>query len=270
MTRLAIGIDIGGTGIKGGLVNLKSGALVGERIRVLTPEGGEPEDIAAVTREIIEQLNAPADTPIGVAFPSAIRGGITMLAANVSKRWIGFEAEKFFESELGREIHFINDADAAGFAEVKYGAARDHEGLVILTTLGTGIGSAFIYNGVLIPNTELGHLEIDGFDAETKASAVARERDGIDYVEWAGRLQRYYSHVEMLFSPDLFLVGGGVSKSHDQFLPLLTLRTPIIPATLFNRAGTLGAAALAYDAHNAITKSEKKKAKRLREAAEVS
>lgn len=245
MSRLSIGIDIGGTGIKGGLVDVESGEFVGERIRVLTPEGGEPEDIATVTRDIIEQLDAPLTTPVGVAFPSAIRHGVTMLAANISQRWIGFEAEQFFENALEREIHFINDADAAGFAEVKFGAARDRDGLVIMTTLGTGIGSALIYNGVLIPNSELGHLEIDGVDAETRASAVAREREGISYAEWAVRLQRYYSHVEMLFSPDLFLVGGGVSKSHEQFLPLLNLRTPIIPATLFNRAGTLGAAALA-------------------------
>lgn len=250
MSRLSIGIDIGGTGIKGGLVDVETGEFVGDRIRILTPEGGEPEDIAAVTRDIVEQLDAPDKTPIGVAFPSAIRHGITMLAANVSQRWIGFEAEKFFESQLGHDIHFINDADAAGFAEVKYGAAKHRDGLVIMTTLGTGIGSAFIYNGVLIPNTELGHLEIDGHDAETRASAVVREREGISYAEWAVRLQRYYSHVEMLFSPDLFLVGGGVSKSHDQFLPLLDLRTPIIPATLLNRAGILGAAALAHGHHN--------------------
>jgi polyphosphate glucokinase len=249
MSRLSIGIDIGGTGIKAGLVDVSTGEFIGERIRVLTPEGGEPGDIAAVTREIVDALDAPHETPVGVAFPSAIRNGVTMLAANISQRWIGFEAEKFFESQLGRDIHFINDADAAGFAEVKFGAAKDRSGLVIMTTLGTGIGSAFIYDGVLIPNTELGHLEIDGVDAETKASAVAREREGISYEEWAVRLQRYYSHVEMLFSPDLFLVGGGVSKSHDQFLPLLNLRTPIIPATLFNRAGILGAAALADAPH---------------------
>jgi polyphosphate glucokinase len=262
MTRLAIGIDIGGTGIKGGLVNVKSGEFIGERIRVMTPAGGEPEDIIAVTREVIDQLNAPDGTPVGVAFPSVILSGITMSAANVSKRWIGFEAEAFFERGLGREIHFINDADAAGFAEVKYGAAQDHDGLVILTTLGTGIGSAVIYNGVLIPNTELGHLEIDGHDAETKASSVAREREGISYEEWAVRLQRYYSHLEMLFSPDLFLVGGGVSKSHDQFLPLLTLRTPIIPATLLNRAGILGAAALAFDAHKSARTHDSAKGKK--------
>ena len=170
-----------------------------------------------------------------------------MLAANISQRWIGFEAEKFFEKELGRNIHFVNDADAAGYAEVIYGAARDQKGLVIMTTLGTGIGAAMIYDGVLIPNAELGHLEIDGFDAEKRASGVVREREGLSYPEWAERLQRYYSHVEMLFSPELFIVGGGVSKSHEKFLPLLKLRTPIVPAKLFNKAGIMGAARLAFD-----------------------
>jgi polyphosphate glucokinase len=170
-----------------------------------------------------------------------------MLAANISQRWIGFEAEKFFEHELGRNIHFVNDADAAGYAEVCYGAAQNQQGLVIMTTLGTGIGSAMIYNGVLIPNSELGHLEIDGKDAEKRASAIVREKKGLSYEEWAMRLQRYYSHVEMLFCPELFIVGGGVSKSYDQFLPLLDLKTPIVPATLFNRAGIMGAARLAVE-----------------------
>ena len=141
----------------------------------------------------------------------------------------------------------MNDADAAGYAEVVYGAAKDQEGLVIMTTLGTGIGGAMIYNGVLIPNAELGHLEIDGVDAEKRAAGVIREREGLTYEEWAQRLQRYYSHVEMLFSPELFIVGGGISKSHEQFLPLLNLRTPIVPAKLLNKAGIMGAAKLAYD-----------------------
>lgn len=247
MHTTAIGIDIGGTGIKGGLVDIASGELIGERVRIATPAGGEPEDIATVTAEVISELKAPADIPVGVCFPSSIKHGITMLAANISQRWIGFEAEKFFEQELGRNIHFVNDADAAGYAEVCYGAAQDQQGLVIMTTLGTGIGSAMIYNGVLIPNSELGHLEIDGKDAEKRASAIVREKKGWSYEEWAVRLQRYYSHVEMLFSPELFIVGGGVSKSYDQFLPLLDLKTPIVPATLFNRAGIMGAARLAVE-----------------------
>jgi len=248
MSNIAIGIDIGGTGIKGALVEVATGELIGERVRVLTPEGGKPHDIADVTRAVIAQLDAPADVPVGVCFPSAIRHGVTMLAANISKKWIGFEAENFFHEQLGRPIKFVNDADAAGFAEVTYGAARDQEGLVIMTTLGTGIGGAMIYNGVLIPNAELGHLELSGHDAEKRASAVVREREDLSYQEWATqRLQPYYEHVEMLFSPELFIVGGGVSKSYEKFLPLLKLRTPIIPAKLFNRAGILGAARLAAD-----------------------
>lgn len=244
MSTHAIGIDIGGTGMKAGLVDLATGEMVGDRVRVATPHGGHPKDIVRVTGEIIDTLGADGDTPVGVAFPSSIHHGVTMLAANISQEWIGFEAEKYFEKKLNRDITFVNDADAAGFAEVRFGAAKDQNGLVIMTTLGTGIGSALIYNGVLIPNAELGHLEIDGHDAETRASAVVRERKGLSYEEWALRLQRYYEHVEMLFSPELFIVGGGVSKSHEKFLPLLDLRTPIVPATLLNRAGILGAAAL--------------------------
>lgn len=241
----AIGVDIGGTGIKVGHVDVATGEFVVERIKAATPAGGEPEDIARVTRELIDQLDAPKSTPVGVAFPSAIVGGVTRLAANVSQRWINFEAERFFETELEREIHFINDADAAGFAEVTYGAARGQRGLVIMTTLGTGIGSALIYNGVLVPGSELGHLEIHGVDAEKRASNKARESQDLSWTEWAERLQEFYAHVEMLFSPNLFIVGGGVSRRAEEFLPLLHLRTPIVPAALRNRAGILGAAALA-------------------------
>jgi polyphosphate glucokinase len=245
MHALAIGIDVGGTGIKGALVDVASGELVGERVRIATPAGGEPEDIAAVVKEILTTLDAPANTPVGICFPSAIRHGVTLLAANISKRWINFEAEKFFEEQLGRPIHFVNDADAAGVAEAFYGAARGQDGLVIMTTLGTGIGGALIYNGVLIPNAELGHLEIDGVDAEKRASGIVREKEDLSYAQWAARLQRFYSHVEMLFSPDLIIVGGGISKNWEKFGHLLTLRTPIVPATRLNRAGILGAAHLA-------------------------
>jgi polyphosphate glucokinase len=248
LSHLAVGIDIGGTGIKGGLVDVITGELIGERVREMTPAGGKPQDIADVTRSVIDQLNAPASLPVGVCFPSAIRHGVTMLAANISKKWIGFEAENFFQEQLGRPIKFVNDADAAGFAEVTFGAAKDQQGLVIMTTLGTGIGGAMIYNGVLIPNAELGHLELDGYDAEKRASGIVREREDLSYEQWATtRLQPYYQHVEMLFSPELFIVGGGVSKSFEKFLPYLNLRTPIIPAKLFNRAGIMGAARLAAD-----------------------
>lgn len=241
----AVGVDIGGTGVKAALVDVKTGELLSDRIKLPTPAGGEPDAISDAVVELVGRLEADADTPIGVTFPAIVRHGRTMSAANVSKAWIGLEAEQLFERALGRDIHFVNDADAAGFAEDHYGAARDASGLVIMTTLGTGIGGALIYEGVLIPNAELGHLELDGHDAESRASNKAREREGLSWEAWAERLQRYYSHLEFLFSPDLFVVGGGVSKSADSFLPLLHLDTPIVPAELRNNAGIIGAAALA-------------------------
>jgi len=243
---VALGIDIGGTGIKGALVDLATGELTTERIKLPTPEGGEPEAIAATVLEIIAKLgDIPAGTPVGVCFPAVVRHGTTMSAANVSQRWIGFEAEKFFEEQLGRDIVFVNDADAAGVAEARYGAAKDVPGLVILTTLGTGIGSALIYNGILVPNSELGHLEMEGKDAERRAAYSAKERKKYSWEQWAKHLQTYYSMIEKLFSPDLIIVGGGVSKNHDDFLPLITTSAPMIPAVLRNNAGIVGAAALA-------------------------
>ena len=243
----ALGIDIGGTGIKGAIVDVDSGELLSDRMKLATPEGGEPQAILDTVVELIEQLGgAAADVPLGVCFPAIVKNGKTLSAANVSKAWIGLDAEALFEKTLGRDITFVNDADAAGVAEVRFGAAKGVDGLVILTTLGTGIGSAMIYNGVLVPNSELGHIEIGGKDAESRASYAAKERSRLTYEKWATkRLQKYYSAVEFLFSPDLFIVGGGVSKSHEQFLPLLKLTTPIVPAKLRNNAGILGAAALA-------------------------
>lgn len=246
---VALGIDIGGTGIKGGLVDVETGELVSERIKLDTPEGGEPAAVAKTVLEIIAAVGEiPADTPVGVCFPAIVRNGTTMSAANVSEKWIGLEAERFFEEHIGRDITFVNDADAAGVAEARYGAAKGQRGLVILTTLGTGIGSAMIYNGVLIPNSELGHLQMNGKDSERQASYSAKERKGLSWEDWAKRLQQYYSMVEFLFSPDLLIVGGGVSKSHEEFLPLLTLSTPIVPAALRNNAGIVGAAALSVGA----------------------
>ena len=247
-TEHAIGIDIGGTGIKGAVVDLGTGELVSERLKVRTPEGGRPKDMLAATEELVDQLDARLEgdkLPLGVCFPAIVKRGYTLSAANISDEWIGLQAEEMFEKTLGREIHFINDADAAGFAELKYGAAAGVDGLVILTTLGTGIGSALIYDGVLVPNSELGHLEIDGHDAEKRGAYAAMERDGLSWEKWAKRLQRYYSFVEFLFTPDLFIVGGGVSKHHEEFLPLLDLKTRIVPAVHRNNAGILGAAALA-------------------------
>ena len=246
MSKKAVGIDIGGTGIKGALVSTKTGALRSERIKLGTPEGGEPEAIAEVVREIAAAVDDKPERALGICFPAVVKHGITQSAANVSDRWIGLDADELFSNTLNRHVHVINDADAAGVAEVKFGAGRKRSGLTVMTTLGTGIGSALFYNGVLIPNAELGHLEIDGVDYETRASFAAMERDQLSFEEWAERLQIYYSTLEKLFTPDLFIVGGGVSKSHEQFLPLLKLKTEIVPAALQNSAGIIGAAALAY------------------------
>lgn len=242
----AIGIDIGGTGIKGAVVDLSTGALLSDRVKLPTPKGGRPQDIIETTRQLLATVSAGAgDLPIGVCFPAVVKNGHTMSAANVSDKWIGLAAEKLFEKGLGVPIHFVNDADAAGYAESQFGAARGVDGVVLLTTLGTGIGTALINSGTLVPNTELGHLEIDGVDYETKAAFSAKERENLSWEKWASRLQKYYGRLEALFTPDLFIVGGGVSKHHGEFLPLLDLNTRIIPAVHRNNAGILGAAALA-------------------------
>jgi len=246
MSTLAVGIDIGGTGIKGALVDVKHGELVGDRVKVPTPDGGDPDAVLAAVASMVDEMGRDAEgVPVGVCFPAIVHHGRTMSAANVSKRWIGLEAEKLFEAALDRGIHFVNDADAAGVAEAKFGAAKGVDGLVIVTTLGTGIGSAFLYDGVLIPNSELGHLQISGRDAEHLAAYSVKEREELDWATWAERLQTFYGTVEFLFSPDLFIVGGGVSKNHEEYLPLLQLATPIVPAELRNNAGILGAAWLA-------------------------
>lgn len=242
MSKKAIGIDIGGTGIKGALVDTKNGTLLSERLRYETPDGGTPKAIVKTLKDLIEHLPGSQGLPVGICFPAVVQHGKTMSAANVSKDWIGFDADSFFEKELQREVHVLNDADAAGIAEVKFGAAKGRRGLVIMTTLGTGIGSALMFNGKLVPNAELGHLEIGGVDYETKASYAAKQRENLSWEQWAKRLQTYFSHLEALLTPDLFILGGGVSKEHEFFLPLLKLKTPIIPAENRNSAGILGAA----------------------------
>lgn len=248
MARKAIGIDVGGTGIKAAIVDLKRGELLSDRIRVETPEGGEPDAISSACNQLIERLGINRkDYPVGVCFPAVVKHGHTQSAANVSNNWIGLNADKLFEKALGRHTHVLNDADAAGVAEIKFGAGKSRHGLVIMTTLGTGIGTALFYNGVLIPNAELGHLSIDGVeDYESKAAYSALERENLSFEQWAERLQTYYSTLEKLLVPDLFIVGGGISKQHEKFLPLLNLKTEIVPAKLRNAAGIIGAAALAY------------------------
>ncbi|MDR1768318.1 MAG: ROK family protein [Propionibacteriaceae bacterium] len=251
--RPVLGIDIGGSGIKGALVDLEKGEFCTDRLRIPTPEKSTPAKVAQVVARIVNSFAAEhdlGDDPVGITIPAVVTHGRTRSAANIDKSWIDAEAEQIFADKLGRRVVLVNDADAAGMAEVQYGAAKGHPGLVIVTTLGTGIGSALIYRGLLVPNTELGHLEIDGRDAESHASAGVKTNEGLKYSEYVPRLQRYYSHLESLFWPDLIVVGGGISRSHHKFLPKLELKTPIIPAELRNRAGIIGAAWLAVDAQS--------------------
>jgi polyphosphate glucokinase len=241
----AIGIDIGGTGIKGALVNTKKGTLVSDRIRFDTPDGATPEEVVAKVAEIVEELDVDSDTPIGICFPAIIKDGVTLSAANVSNAWVGLDAEKLFSKSLGRKVILLNDADAAGVAEIKYGAGAERKGLVLMVTLGTGIGTALFMNGRLIPNTELGHLEIDGVDYETKAAYSAKERENLSFSDWAKRLTKYFNQVKRLLSPDLIIVGGGISKQHEEFLPLIETDLKLVPAQSKNNAGIIGAAFVA-------------------------
>ena len=245
----ALGIDIGGSGVKGAPVDLEAGEFAADRLRIDTPAKSTPANIVKVVAEIVANFaEVIGDAPVGVTIPAPVRHGVVPFIANLDKKWVNLEAEKFFSDELQRPVTIVNDADAAGVAEVRYGAAKGQAGVVIVTTLGTGIGTAIINNGILLPNTELGHLEIDGYDAEKRAAASAKTREDLSYKEWSKRLQRYYETLEKLFWPDLFVVGGRVSKNSDKFLPNLQLNTPIVPAQLRNSAGIIGAAALAVEA----------------------
>ncbi|MDN4172129.1 ROK family protein [Nocardioides sp. SOB77] len=240
-TTTPIGIDFGGTGIKGAPVDLAAGDFAAERVRVRTPKPSTPDVVAAVFRELLDAF-PDVDGPVGVTVPGIVRRGVVGSAANIDPAWVGTDADALFTEATGREVHVVNDADAAGLAEVRYGAARGRDGLVVVTTLGTGIGSALVHDGRLVPNSELGHLVIDGHVAEHRAANSAREREDLSMAAWAERLTAYYRHLERLFSPDLFVVGGGISKRADEFLPLLRLDTEIVPATLRNKAGVVGAA----------------------------
>jgi polyphosphate glucokinase len=240
------GIDFGGSGIKGAPVDLEQGDFAEERLRIETPQPSTPQAVAAVFAELLTKFPV-SDGPVGVTVPGVVVKGVVHSAANIDKHWIGEDADRLITERTGRDVHVVNDADAAGLAEVRYGAAKGRRGLVIVTTLGTGIGSALVYDGVLVPNSELGHLEIDGHDAEKRAAASAREREDLSWEEWAARLTVYYRKLEDLFSPELFVVGGGVSKKADQFLPLVDIETEIVPAQLRNAAGIVGAALYATE-----------------------
>lgn len=259
----ALGVDIGGTGIKAAPVNLKKGIFAAERYRVETPQPATPDAVGAAVAEVVSAFEPAKHLPIGITFPGVIQGGVVRFAPNVDQSWVGINVDEVMRDYVGREIHTLNDADAAGYGEYLFGAAHGGDGVVFLCTLGTGIGTAIIVNGEVVPNVELGHLIVAGKDAEEFAADSARERHQLDWDEWATHLQAYFSEIERLLWPDLIIVGGGVSKKHDLFLPRLSLRTPIVPAELFNGAGIVGAAAAAArerDRREAKSKAAAKKA----------
>jgi len=246
------GVDIGGSGIKGAPVDLARGDLAEERHKVLTPHPATPEGVADCVKEVVDHFGWTG--PVGATFPGVVTDGTTRTAANVDEGWIGLDADALLTGRLGgesagRPVTLLNDADAAGLAEMRYGAGRDRSGTVIVLTLGTGIGSAVFIDGRLVPNTELGHLELHGHDAEKRASTKAKEDEGLSWHHWAHRVQKYLAHVEMLFSPELFVIGGGVSRKAEKFLPLIEdIRAEIVPAQLQNNAGIVGAAMAAHAA----------------------
>jgi polyphosphate glucokinase len=251
--KIGFGLDIGGSGIKGAPVDLTTGELADDRFKVLTPQPSTPEAVAEAVAEVLDHFSWKG--PIGATFPAAVIGGVAQTAANVDKSWIGTDIQAVLGQATGVEVTAVNDADAAGLAEAIFGAAKGHNGLVIVITLGTGIGSALVYQGVLIPNSELGHIELDGHDAETRASAGAREREDLSWSKWAKRLDRYFQALEFYFWPELIVVGGGVSRRAEKFLPLLTLKTPIVAATLHNEAGIVGAALAASGVGGLVSES---------------
>jgi polyphosphate glucokinase len=242
-----LGIDIGGSGVKGAPVDTVRGEFLAERYRVATPQ---PSDVTSVVEAVAEVAGQFSGFDrVGITFPGVVVDGVTRTAANVDKSWLDAPAAQLFTDRLGMPVSVLNDADAAGVAEVAFGAGRDQSGLIMMLTFGTGIGSALFLDGKLIPNTEFGHIEIDGKDAEVRASDRAREADDMSWEKWAGRVQDYLRHVEALLSPRLFIIGGGVSKKSDRFFPLIDIRTPMVPATLLNNAGIIGAAVTAEQAH---------------------
>ncbi|MFH8614028.1 polyphosphate--glucose phosphotransferase [Streptomyces sp. NPDC017979] len=236
------GVDIGGSGIKGAPVDLDAGDLAQERYKVLTPQPATPDAVADGVAEVVRHFGWTG--PVGITFPGVVTGGVTRTAANVDKGWIDVDAAQLLSSRLdGSAVTVLNDADAAGVAEMTFGAGRGRGGTVMLLTFGTGIGSALFVDGRLVPNTELGHLELHGRDAETHASTKAKEDGDLSWAHWARRVQKYLAHVEMLFSPELFIIGGGVSRKAEKFLPLIEgVRAEIVPAQLQNNAGIVGAA----------------------------
>ena len=250
--RLAVGVDIGGSGIKAGVVDVAAGTLVSTRLRVPTPQPSEPKAVVPAIARIVarafkDAAIAAAGVPIGVTMPSVVIDGVTKTAANIDPGWIDYDLAAHLSPLLAGPVVVLNDADAAGLAEMRFGAGRDQPGVVFVLTLGTGVGSGMFNDGVLVPNTELGHMEIRGRDAERRSAAAARVRRGLSWKAWANDLDEHLHAIDKLFSPNLIILGGGVSKNADKFIPRLTVRPPVVPATLRNDAGIVGAAMAASE-----------------------
>ena len=258
---LAIGIDFGGSGIKGAVVDIRSGQFVGDRIRIPTPQPSVPREVVAVMDTLVRRLLEPltagegaaltvadeATLPVGIGIPSATRGGTVLTAANIDSAWIGFPAEREMSLVMGRSVAIGNDADVAGLAELRFGAGHRQRGTIIVLTIGTGMGSALFADGRLLPNTELGHLELKGRDAEERVAESARDRLNLGWREWASGFNDYLHMLERLFWPDLFILGGGASKRSDNYMQYLTVKTPVVIATMKNNAGIVGGALIAHE-----------------------
>ncbi len=251
-----LGIDIGGTGIKGAPVNTDTGELLAPRQRILTPNPAKPKPVAKVVAELANRFKWVG--PIGIGFPAVVKHGVTLTAANVHRKWVDLGAEELLAETTHCRVHMINDADAAGMAEMKFGAGKGRKDLVLMITIGTGIGTALFYQGILVPNTELGHIEIEGEDAEKTASEVVRIREKLSWKKWSEHFNTYLQEIESLLWPDLIILGGGASKEAEKFLSRLDVRAQVVPAALLNEAGIVGAAL----AMEQVLLREQKKGKR--------
>jgi polyphosphate glucokinase len=240
-----LGVDIGGTGIKGAVVDIERGELVTERFRLLTPEGGKPKAIAKTVKKVVDHFGWKG--PVGAGFPAAVRQGIVLTAANIHKSWIGVDVDQLFHEKTGCPFKVANDADVAGLAEMAFGAGKGHKGVVLLVTIGTGLGTVLFTNGQLLPNAELGHIEIDGEDAELRAADSARKREKLSWKKWGKRFNIYLSTLEALLWPDLIILGGGAAKKFDRYGEYIKIGTPVVVAEFLNEAGIVGAALAARD-----------------------
>ncbi len=235
-----LGIDVGGTGIKGAPVDTKTGKLLADRFRIQTPQPPKMQPIGEAVKQIVQHFDWKG--PVGIGFPAPLRDNVVLTAAHVSSKFIGVDVAEFFKKETGLACTVLNDADAAGLAEMTLGAGRGHMGRALLIDLGTGIGTAFFYHGKLVPNLQLGHIEMNGKDAATRASGAAKETFNLSWKKYAKRVDRYLNAVQLLTWPELYIIGGGISKYHEKFLPLLTVDVPVVPAQFLNNAGIVGAA----------------------------